>query len=89
MDWVLRNISLLAFALVLATLAGELFKIFFVFGRAARMLDTTLMIGTVISVVFTVTLIAIGYGVLLRFLQLCDDVAALRDSRTGTPSRLE
>ena len=88
MDWVLRNISLLAFALVLATLAGELFKIFFVFGRA-RMLDTTLMIGTVISVVFTVTLIAIGYGVLLRFLQLCDDVAALRDSRTGTPTRLE
>jgi hypothetical protein len=88
MDWVLRNISLLALALVLATLAGELFKIFLVFGRA-RMLDATLMIGTVISVAFAVTLIAIGYGVLLRFLQLCDDVAALRDSRNATPSRLE
>ena len=88
MDWVLRNVSLLAFVLVLATLAGEFFKIFLVFGRA-RMLDITLMIGTAISVAFTVTLIAIGYGVLLRFLQLCDDVAALRDSRTGTPSRLE
>lgn len=85
MGWVLRNISLLAFILVLATLAGELYKIVLVFGRL-RMVDPVLMIGAVISVAFTVTLIAIGYGVLLRFLVLCDDIAAMRNARNGTPS---
>ena len=33
--------------------------------------------------------IAIAYGILLRFVALCDDVAAIRRQQTGTPSSLD
>ena len=31
----------------------------------------------------------IAYGILLRFVALCDDIAAIRRQQTGTPSSLD
>jgi hypothetical protein len=33
--------------------------------------------------------LAIAYGLLLRFLALCDDIAAIRRQQTSTPSSLD
>ena len=84
--WLMRNVSLLAFLLILGilvfaglSLVPVLIRIpsyigradsswqLFVGGSAAILLAAMYLLG-----------IAIAYGLLLRFLALCDDIAAIR-----------
>ena len=88
MDWIVRNLSLLAFLLVLVVLAGAVLKVIVILGNAGR-LGVTLVAGELFSVAILLTAVAVAYGLLLRFLALCDDVAAVRKAQTGTPSSLD
>lgn len=95
-NWLMRNVSLLAFLLILGILAFAALTLLpaligltrymrgsdpwqmFVGGGATLLIGAMYLLG-----------IAIAYGVLLRFLALCDDIAAIRRKQTGTPSSLD
>ena len=84
-SWLVRNVSFLAFLLILGlltfaglTLLPALIQLpryinnadawqVFIGGGAALLIAAMYLLG-----------IAIAYGVLLRFLALCDDIAAIR-----------
>jgi hypothetical protein len=91
--WLMRNVSLLAFLLLLATLifTGISFVPLliglprYISGAASAW---PLLIGGLVAAMYLLGLL-IAYGVLLRFLALCDDIAAIRRQQTSTPSSLD
>ena len=88
MDWIVRNTSFLAFFLVLVAVAGELLRLLFVLGSVGSSSPSTFL-GELMGVALSFVAIAVGYGLLVRFLGLCDDIAALRRAQTGNPSSLD
>jgi hypothetical protein len=93
----MRNLTLLAFLLMLGILAfaalilvpvlggvytavasGASLWQLLVGGGAGLLLAAMYLLGIVIS-----------YGILLRFVALCDDIGAIRRHQTGTPSSLD
>ena len=88
MEWIVRNISFLAFFLILASVVAIVLPLVGEFRNLGHV-DSSLLVGGIISVAISLTGIAIAYGLLLRFLTLCDDVAAIRKARTGTPSSFD
>jgi hypothetical protein len=88
MDWIVRNLSLLAFLLVLVVLAGVALKVITVLSNVGR-LGVSLVVGELLSVAILLVMTAVAYGLLVRFLALCDDIAAVRKVQTGTPSSLD
>jgi len=88
MDWIVRNISFLAFFLVLAAFAGIALRLLAMLSAVGR-LGLMPLIGELIAAAIGVIAIAVGYGILVRFLGLCDDMAAIRRTQTGTRASLD
>lgn len=94
--WLMRNVSLLAFLLVLGILAFAGLTLLPLLGRLPRYIGDAsswqVFVGggaaLLIAVMYLLGLL-IAYGLLLRFLALCDDIAAIRRQQTGTPSSLD
>ena len=94
--WLMRNASLLAFLLVLGILAFAGLTLLPLLGRLPRYIGDAsswqVFVGggaaLLIAVMYLLGLL-IAYGLLLRFLALCDDIAAIRRQQTGTPSSLD
>ena len=96
-NWLMRNLTLLAFLLILGVvviaglaLVPALVAIFKTMGGAANLWQV--LVGGGAALLFAAMYflgIAIAYGILLRFVALCDDVAAIRRQQTGTPSSLD
>jgi hypothetical protein len=97
MTWLLRNLSLLAFLLVLAILVLSALSLLPLLGNISRF--ATMQYGAwpiIVSVLggflfFAIWLlsVAVGYGLVVRFLGLCDDMAAIRRTQTGTRASLD
>ena len=83
MDWIVRNLSLLAFLLALVAAVGAVLRLRVVFALPELLLSELFVCA------LTLVGIAVSYGILLRFLALCDDITALRKTQTGTPSSLD
>ena len=66
-DWLMRNLTLLAFLLILGVVAIAGLALVLVGGGAGLLFAAMYLLG-----------IAIAYGILLRFVVLCDDIAAIR-----------
>ena len=94
--WLMRNVSLLAFLLVLGILAFAGLTLLPLLGRLPRYIGDAsswqVFVGggaaLLIAVMYLLGLL-IAYGLLLRLLALCDDIAAIRRQQTGTPSSLD
>lgn len=91
MKWLLGNLPLLAFVIAIAAALATLLSILPVFGLIARhsTVDTWAATWTLVWVALKLAAIGVAYGIFLRLLALCDDVAALRRAKTGTPSALD
>jgi hypothetical protein len=87
-----RNVSLLALLLVVGVLVVAGLNLLQWLARLPHYMDRGGMwnvfvggsAGLLIQVMYLLV-IAVAYGVLLRFLALCDDIAAIRGQQTGTP----
>jgi hypothetical protein len=96
-NWLMRNLTLLAFLLILGVLAIAGLALVPALFAVLRAIDggTNLwqvLMGGGAGLLFAAMYllgIAIAYGILLRFVALCDDVAAIRRQQTGTPSSLD
>ena len=96
-NWLMRNLTLLAFLLILGVVAiaglalvPALGAIFRAVGGGASLWQVIVGAGAGLLVAAMYLLgIAIAYGILLRFVALCDDIAAIRRQQTGTPSSLD
>ncbi len=96
-NWLMRNLTLLAFLLMLGVIAiaglalvPALIAVFRAVGGGANLWQV--LVGGGAGLLFAAMYllgIAIAYGILLRFVALCDDVAAIRRQQTGTPSSLD
>lgn len=94
--WIMRNVSLLAFLLILAILAFAGLWLVPLLGDLPRYIADAgswqLFVGggavLLIAVMYLLG-IAIAYGILLRFVALGNDIAAIRRQQTGTPSSLD
>jgi hypothetical protein len=84
MNGILENLSLLAFVLVLVAAVGAVLRVISIALR-----NPSYLFGELVACAIALVAIAVGYGLLLRFLGLCDDIAALRKARTGTASSLD
>ncbi|WP_162916625.1 hypothetical protein [Dongia deserti] len=84
----MRNISLLAFLLVLVVLGGALLSLIAILGSLER-LGIALVLGELFGLAILLIATAVGYALLLRFLALCDDIAVIRKAQTGTPSSFD
>lgn len=97
MDWLLRNLSLLAFLIVLgmgalAVLVGVpilLRVIPRVFSSSLDGWSIIAGLGGLLYVVILALGVLVAYGLVVRFLALCDDIAAIRRTQTGTRSALD
>lgn len=97
MTWLLRNLSLLAFLLVLAILVLAALTLLPLLGNIPRFLTMEYgawpviasVLGGVLFFAIWLLSIAVGYGLVVRFLGLCDDIAAIRRTQTGTPAALD
>ena len=96
-NWLMRNLTLLAFLLILGVvviaglaLVPALVAIFKAMGGGASLWQVLVGggAGLLLAAMYLLA-IAIAYGILLRFVALCDDVAAIRRQQTGTPSSLD
>jgi uncharacterized membrane protein YjgN (DUF898 family) len=93
----MRNLTLLAFLLILGVVAiaglalvPALVSIFKAMAGGAELWQV--LVGEGAGLLFAAMYllgIAIAYGILLRFVALCDDIAAIRRQQTGTPSSLD
>lgn len=95
--WLMRNVSLLAFLLILAilvfaglSLVPVLIRIPSYIARADSFWQLFVggLAGILLAAMYVLGL-AIAYGLFLRFLALCDDIAAIRRQQTGTLSSLD
>jgi hypothetical protein len=96
-NWLMRNLTLLAFLLMLGVVAiaglalvPALIAVVRAVGGGASLWQV--LVGGGAGLLFAAMYllgIAIAYGILLRFVALCDDVAAIRRQQTGTPSSLD
>ena len=95
-SWLMRNLSFLAFLLMLVVLAYAALTLVFVLpgllntgGRFS--FEEILWVGlpSLLMIGVYVLAIAIVYGLFLRFLALCDDIAAIRRQQTGKPASLD
>lgn len=84
MNGILENLSLLAFVLTLVAAIGAILRFVAVVLR-----DSSYLFGELLACAITLVGIAVGYGLLLRFLGLCEDIAAIRRARTGAQSALD
>ena len=97
MTWLLRNLSLLAFLLVLAFLVLAALSLLPLLGNIPRLVTMEYgawpviagTLGGLLFVAIWLLSIAVGYGLLVRFLGLCDDIAAIRRTQTGTRASLD
>ena len=94
--WLMRNLTLLAFLLMLGILGFALLVLVPVLAGVYSAVASGASLwqvvvgrrrGTLLAVMYFSAFIS--YGILLRFVALCDDVAAIRRQQTGTPSSLE
>ena len=96
-NWLTRNLTLLAFLLILGVLAIAGLALVPALFAVLRALDGganlwQVLMGGGAGLLFAAMYllgIAIAYGILLRFVALCDDIAAIRRQQTGTPSSLD
>ena len=96
-NWLIRNLTLLAFLLILGVvviaglaLVPALVAVFRAMGTGANLWQV--LVGGGAGLLFAAMYLlglAIAYGILLRFVALCDDIAAIRRQQTGTPSSLD
>ena len=96
-NWLMRNLTLLAFLLILGVVAiaglalvPALIAVFRAIGGGASLWQV--LVGGGAGLLFAAMYllgIAIAYGILLRFVALCDDIATIRRHQTGTPSSLD
>jgi hypothetical protein len=94
--WLMRNVSLLAFLLILAILAFAGLLLVPLLGSLPRYIGGANLgqifvpgLAGLLIIAMYILGIAIAYGILLRFVALCDDIAAIRRQQTGTPSSLD
>jgi len=95
-NWLVRNLSLLGFLMILAFLAYAglalvpLLRVFTAMDGPVSFgqLWWGGSVGLLIAVVYILA-VAIAYGLFLRFLALCDDIAAIRRHQTGKPASLD
>jgi hypothetical protein len=96
-NWLMRNLTLLAFLLILGILLFAVLVLVPVLGgiysavAGGASLWQVLVgggAGLLIAVMYLLGIL-ISYGILLRFVALCDDIAAIRRQQTGTPSSLD
>lgn len=95
--WLMRNLSLLAFLLIVGilllaglTLLPLLIRLPSYIGQATS--SWQLFVGGLAVILIAVMYLlglALVYGLFLRFLALCDDIAAIRRQQTGTPASLD
>ena len=95
-NWLMRNLSFLAFVLILGILAFAGLTLLPLLGGLPRYIGNAnswqVIVGggaALLMAAMYLLGIAIAYGILLRFLALCDDIAAIRRQQTGTPSSLD
>jgi hypothetical protein len=96
-NWLMRNLTLLAFLLILGVVAIAGLALVPALIAVFRALDGgvnlwQVLVGGGAGLLFAAMYllgIAIAYGILLRFVALCDDIAAIRRQQTGTPSSLD
>ena len=96
-NWLMRNLTLLAFLLILGVVAiaglalvPALVAVFRAMDGGASLWQV--LVGGGAGLLFAAMYllgIAIAYGILLRFVALCDDIAAIRRQQTGTPSSVD
>ncbi len=95
MDWLIRNLSLLAFLLIVAVLAlGGLtaWPMLRLLPMLLQAPTEQVILGAIASLLVVglwLLAVLVGYGLLVRFLGLCDDMAAIRRAQTGTRSALD
>jgi hypothetical protein len=95
MDWLIRNLSFLAFLLVVAVLALGGLTAWPMLRLVPMLLQAPteqVVMGAIASLLIVgLWLLAmfVGYGLLVRFLGLCDDIAAIRRAQTGTWASLD
>ncbi|NJM91989.1 MAG: hypothetical protein HC861_04500 [Rhodospirillaceae bacterium] len=96
-NWLMRNLTLLAFLLMLGILVFALLVLVPVLGSVYTAVASGASLwqvlvgggaGLLLAVMYLLGIL-ISYGILLRFVALCDDIAAIRRQQTGTPSSLE
>ncbi len=95
-NWLMRNLSLLAFLLILASLAYAalalvpLLRLLWATSGPFRFGQVLWggLAGLLVTAAYILA-IAVVYGLFLRFLALCDDIAAIRRQQTGEPASLE
>jgi hypothetical protein len=93
-DWLMRNVSLLAFLLLLGILIFTGMSLVPLFIGLPRYISGAgsswqLLIGGLAGILVAAMYLLgllVAYGILLRFLALCDDIAVIRRQQTGTPS---
>ncbi len=73
---------------MLAVLAGVALRVITLLSNVGR-LGVALVAGGFLSAAILLVATAVAYGLLVRFLALCDDIAAMRKVQTGTPSSLD
>ena len=95
-NWLMRNASMLALLLILGLLALAGLMLLSRLGSLLRLIDRAsfweIFVGggaTLLIAAMYLLGIALAYALLLRFLALCDDIAAIRRQQTGTPSSLD
>ena len=95
--WLMRNLTRLAFLLMLGILAFAALLLVPVLGGVYSAVASGASLwqlllgggaGLVLAAMYLLGIL-ISYGVLLRFVALGDDMAAIRRQQTGTPSSLD
>ena len=95
--WLMRNVTLLAFLLILGILVVAVLVLVPVLAGVYQAMagGTSLWqlllgggAGLLMAVMYFLGIV-ISYGLLLRFVALGDDIAAIRRQQTGTPSSLD
>ncbi len=95
-NWLMRNLSLLAFLLIMASLVYVGLGLVPML-RVLSTIDSPVSFGQalwvgsagLLLILMYILAIAIVYGLFLRFLALCDDIAAIRRQQTGKPASLD